>query len=102
MTLTSKGNIQAKTVFENFAARYCDKIQQYYADNVRFEDNALVSFCEDNEQHLVYCRVNAHFQNGITERASRDGQEQARISLPPVITSWPGIVDLSLWIYTDC
>jgi len=98
-SLTSEETIQAKMAFEKFAARHGVKIQQYHADNGRFADNAFISHCEDNKQLLTYCGVNAHFQNGIAERAIRDIQEQARKSLLHAINRWPKVMDLSLWPY---
>ncbi len=101
-SLTSEETIQAKMAFEKFAARHGVKIQQYHADNGRFADNAFISHCEDNKQLLTYCGVNAHFQNGIAERAIRDIQEQARKSLLHAINHWPKVMDLSLWPYATC
>jgi hypothetical protein len=43
--------------------------------------------------------VNAHFQNGIAERAIRDLSESARKQLLHARACWPAAVHLSLWPY---
>ncbi len=74
----SENIIQEKMAVEKFAARHGVKSQQYHADSGCFADNAFISHYEDNKQLLTYSRVNAHYQNGITERAINNVQEQAR------------------------
>jgi hypothetical protein len=67
--MSSKSTIDAKIAFERFAGDHGVKIQHYHADNGRFADNAFKNHCEANSQSISYCGVNAHFQNGIAERA---------------------------------
>ena len=97
--MTSEETIQAKEAFERFANDYGVKIQHYHADNGRFADNAFKQHCEANKQTLTFCGVNAHFQNGIAERAIRDITEQARTMLLHAKARWPDAVHLALWPY---
>ncbi len=43
--------------------------------------------------------MNAHFQNGIAERAIRDLSESARKQLLHVCACWPAVVHFALWPY---
>ena len=71
-------------------------IKQYHCDNGRFADNAFIGHCEENRQHITYCGVNAHFQNGIAERVIQDIQEQARKQLLHAKSRWSSAIDLAL------
>ena len=66
--LTSEETVMAKHAFECSANQRGLKVIHYHADNGRFADNAFITDCKDQRQGLSYCRVNAHFQNGIAER----------------------------------
>jgi hypothetical protein len=67
-SLTSKGTIEAKNSFEQFAADHGIQVKQYHADNGCCADNEFKQHCEQHRQTITYCGVNAHFQNGIAER----------------------------------
>lgn len=47
----------------------------------------------------MYCGVNAHFKNGMAERAIEDITEQTRTMLLHAKTRWPPAIHLSLWPY---
>ena len=97
--LTSEETINAKLAFEQYARDHGVTIKHYHADNGRFADNAFKSSCERERQQLTFCGVNAHFQNGIAERAIRDLQEVARKQLLHAHSRWPAAIHLSLWPY---
>jgi hypothetical protein len=78
---SSDETIKAKRAFEQFAADHGVKIAHYHCNNGRFKDSAFMQACEDAQQRLTFCGVNAHFQNGIAERAIRDLFESARKQL---------------------
>jgi hypothetical protein len=46
--------------------------------------------------------VNAHFQNGIAERAIRDLSESARKQLLHARACWPAAMHFALWPYALC
>jgi hypothetical protein len=97
--LGSDETIKAKRAFEQFAADHGVKISHYHCDNGRFKDNAFKQACEASRQRLTLCGVNAHFQNGIAERAIRDLSDSARKQLLHANARWPAAVHLALWPY---
>jgi hypothetical protein len=100
MTSTSSNEtIKAKLAFEQFAANHFVNIEHYHADNGRFADNAFIDHCSARQQRLTYCGVNAHFQNGLAERAIRGITEDGRKQLLHAMARWPEAVDLALWPY---
>jgi hypothetical protein len=70
--LTSEETIETKCTFEHFAKQHGVRILHYHCDNGRFMDNAFKNSCSAKGQHLTFCRVNAHFQNGIAKKAIWD------------------------------
>ncbi len=76
--LTSKETMEAKQAFKHFAKKHDIRILHYHCNNGRFADNAFKNSCSAKRQQLTFCGVNAHFQNGIAEKAIRDLQESAR------------------------
>jgi hypothetical protein len=89
----------AKQAFEKFAAERGVCILHYHCDNGRFADNAWKQSCKASHQRLIFCRVNAHFQNGIAEHAIRDLSESARKQLLHACACWPAAVHFALWPY---
>jgi hypothetical protein len=79
--LTSEETMEAKQAFEHFAKQHGIRILHYHCNNGQFADNAFKNSCSAKGQRLTFCRVNAHFQNGIAEKAIRDLQESARKQL---------------------
>jgi hypothetical protein len=96
---SSDETIKANPPFEQFAADHGVKILHYHCDNGRFKDNAFKQACEDARQRLTLCGVNAHFQNGIAERAICDLAASAHKQLLHAQAHWPAAVHLALWPY---
>jgi hypothetical protein len=99
LNLTSSKTIDAKRAFERFAAEHGVKIARYHCDNERFADTAFVRSCEESRQKLTFCGVNAHFQNGIVERAIRNLSKSAQKQLLHAKQRWPQGVSIALWPY---
>ena len=106
-SLSSQETIEATKAFKRFAADHGVRIKQYHADNGRFTDNALKQHCSQQHQTMSYWGANAHFQNGIAERAIRDTTDTARTMLLHAKARWPSAVHLCLlpymqlgWLYT--
>jgi hypothetical protein len=59
----------AKQAYEKFAVEHHVCILHYHCDNGQFADNAWKQSCEASHQRLIFCGVNAHFQNGFAENA---------------------------------
>jgi hypothetical protein len=102
LDLSAEETLKAKRAFEQFASEHGMKIQHYHCDNGRFADNAFKQACKASRQQLTFCGVNAHFQNGIAERAICDLSESARKQLLHARARWPASVHLSLWPYALC
>ncbi|KAL7484859.1 hypothetical protein ACHAW6_010465, partial [Cyclotella cf. meneghiniana] len=96
---TSAETLQAKQAFERFASERGVRIRHYHCDNGRFADNAFKQHAEQQQQTLTFCGINAHFQNGIAERAIRDLTEAAWKQLLHAKARWPKCIHLALWPY---
>ncbi len=96
---TSAEIVQAKHAFERFSYDHGVSIKQYHCDNGRFADKGFIAACEAKGQRISFCGVNAHFQNGIAEKAIRDITEAARKILLHAKVRWPHAIDLALWPY---
>ncbi len=70
--LTSEETIEAKRAFKHFAKQHNIRILHYHCNNRQFADKAFKNSCSAKGQQLNLCGVNAHFQNGIAEKAIRD------------------------------
>ncbi len=97
LDFSAEETLKAKRAFELFASEHGVKILHYHCNNGRFADNAFKQSCEQSRQQLTFCGVNAHFQNGIAERAIRNLSESARKQLLHARARWPAAVHLSLW-----
>ncbi len=89
----------AKQAFEKFAAERGVRILHYHCDNRRFADNAWKQSCKASRKWPTFCRVNAHFQNRIAERAIRDLLESTHKQLLHACACWPAAVHFALWPY---
>jgi hypothetical protein len=99
---TSKETLRAKDAFELYARDRGVQIKRYHANNSRSVDNAWKEGLAQENQSITYCRVNAHWQNGIVERQIRDLKEQAQTMLLRVEHHWPEATSTSLWPYALC
>jgi hypothetical protein len=70
--LTSEETVEAEQAFKHFAEQHGVRILHYHCNNGQFADNAFKNSCSAKGQRLTFCGVNAHFQNGIAEKAIRD------------------------------
>jgi hypothetical protein len=66
--LSSAETINAKDAFKAYAKPYNVTIQHYHADNGRFADNSFCQSCQEKQQTISFCGVNAHWQNGVAEK----------------------------------
>ncbi len=101
LQLDNKSNetLAVKLAFKQYAAEHGVKILHYHCDNRRFHDNTFQQVCHKARQQLTFCGVNAHFQNGIAERAIWDLSESAWKQLLHMRACWPEAVHFALWPY---
>jgi hypothetical protein len=97
--LTSKETMEAKQAFEHFAKQHGIRILHYYCNNGQFADNTFKNSFSAKGQQLTFCGVNAHFKNGIAEKAIRDLRESACKQLLHACQQWPSAIHLALWPY---
>jgi hypothetical protein len=97
--LTSEEMIEAKQAFKHFAEQHGVRILHYHCNNGGFSKNAFKNSCSTKGQQLTFCGVNAHFQNGIAEKAIRDLIESARKQLLHARQRCPAAIHLALWPY---
>jgi hypothetical protein len=88
-----RGRETSSKVFGATKARQCVSVDQMISTQVGF-------IAQLNRQHLTFYGVNAHFQNGIAEKAIKDLQESARKQLLHARQCWPAAIHLALWPYT--
>ncbi len=62
-----------------------------------FTSKDFCTHCTHQRQRLTFCGVNAHHQNGITERHIRSITERACSMLIHAMISWPDIISEQLW-----
>jgi hypothetical protein len=89
--------LQAKHTFELHASQYNRFVKCYHADNGIFTTKDFCTHCTHQRQRLTFCGVNAHHQNGITERHIRSITERACSMLIHAMISWPDIIYEQLW-----
>jgi hypothetical protein len=53
-------------------------------------------------QTISFCRVNAHFQNGIAKKGICNHSEQAHKQLLYAKARWPEAIEINLWPYAIC
>ena len=89
---------KAKIVFERFASKVNVKVKSYQANNGQFAENKFVEAVKEAGQTIIFCEVNAHFQNAVAERRIRTFlQDQARTMLIHAQHRWPKAIDAHLW-----
>ena len=64
--------LEAKEYFERDCMPQNLLLKHYHADNGRFAENTFKQDCESKMQHLNFCGVGAHQQNGVSERIIKD------------------------------
>ncbi len=91
--------LEAKMAFERYASKFNVKFKSYQADNGRFAENKFMAAIKEAGQTIIFCGVNAHFQNAVAERRIRTLQDQARTMLIHAEHRWPKAIDAHLWSY---
>ncbi len=98
-TLSASETLYAKHCFERYYQQHSIQVRHYHADNGRFADKPFLTDVEQKDQTFIFCAVNSHWQNGISEKRIRDLQDSARTMLLDAISRWPRAVSSSLWPY---
>jgi len=91
--------MRSKLEFEEFASRYCVNISSIRADNGAYTARIFEDDCQKKNQHLTFCAVGAHWQNGVAERFIGTLVTRARTILLHAMTKWPQVVNDSMWLF---
>ena len=59
--------VKSKQEFQDYAARFGIRLKNIRADNGVYTAKLFQDSCAKNQQHLTFCAVGAHWQNGIAE-----------------------------------
>jgi hypothetical protein len=100
--VTAEETVEAKKAFEAYARSHGVIVKHYHADNGCFAESLFMSAVAESGQTISFCRVSAHFQNGIAEKRIRDLSEQARKQLLHANARWPSAIKINLWPYALC
>ena len=94
---TTDSAIAAKEAFERNMAQVGVTVKRYHADNGIFASKGFVRHVESSNQHVEYCGVGAHFQNGIAENAIKINTGNGRAMLLHAMYRWPEVIKANLW-----
>mmetsp|Transcript_26587 Transcript_26587/g.37714 ORF Transcript_26587/g.37714 Transcript_26587/m.37714 type:complete len:162 (+) Transcript_26587:2-487(+) len=98
-SIMSAETVQAKQAFESYSRSLGVHIHHYHADNGRFADNAFIQDYQQQKQSIIYCGVNAHWHNGLTEKRIQDLEDSTRAQLIHATHRWPQAATAHLWPY---
>jgi hypothetical protein len=66
--VTAEETVKAKKAFEAYSRSHGVIVKHYHADNGHFAESLFMSVVAKSGQTVSFCRVSAHFQNGIAAR----------------------------------
>ena len=72
-------------------------VHAYLDDNGVFKANIFVPHIHEHNQHIFYCGVNAHNQNGVDERLILMVSEIARAMMIHSSFFWKNVIGSNLW-----
>ena len=67
-----KQTLEAKQAYEQHASSHGVDVIHYRADNGQFSNPEFLKAVESSDQHISFCAVGAHHQNGIAEKKIGD------------------------------
>ena len=88
--------IRAKQTYEKHCLDHRFMVGTYLPANRVFKANTFVNHIKNRAQRR-FCRVNAHHQNGITERAIKTVSDMSRAMMLHASVHWKNGIDSFLW-----
>lgn len=89
---SSSETIHAKQNFEKFTFDHNIIIEYYLAGNGVMKAKAFINHLRGQNQRVKFCGVNAHHQNGVSERGVK-----TRCLILHASVCWKNVIDSSLW-----
>ena len=90
-------SIEAKAAYEVMAATFGVIVKKFHTDNGFFAEEGFKSDVSYNNQTISYCRVGAHFQNGIAEADIKQLTEKLRTMMIHENHLCPEVIQPFLW-----
>ena len=94
---TAESTMEAKRAYEAILLSYGHSVRWYHADNGRYCEPAFTNDVKLKQQHITYCGVGHHSQNGIAESRIKLLSEDARTMLAHGMQLWPQVINKALW-----
>ena len=89
--------VEAKLVFERFAASHDVTIKNYHCENGLYDTKNFKQSISKASQTISFCGVNAYHQNVRAENRIKDLTTNARTALIHAAHRWPDAIDSALW-----
>ena len=90
--MDSAETVRTKEAFARFAFSYDVHTKHYHYNNNLFNRNIFHNSTRRSNQTISFCGVNAHHQNGKSER------KNVRTVLLHASHRWPKAIDASIWL----
>jgi len=96
-TKDSREMLRSKSDYESFCRLHGVHIKSPRTDNGIYSSSAFRATCNAENQHLSFCGVGSHWQNGLAERTTGVIQAIARTILLNAMAHWPHIISEAFW-----
>ena len=97
---TILSTVKSNKSHEIFAASCGNDAKLCNADNRHFSDKEFIDEILENNKSLELCRLGAHYQNGVDERATRKISESDRVMLLHARRLCPEEIPQLIWPFS--
>ena len=97
---SGESTLESKNAFERNCMLSCVNPKGYHTDNGRYVENTFKQDCVNKGQHLTFCGVGAHHQNGVAESKIKQLTLSSCTMLFYAQRYWPEYITTMLWPFT--